>query len=388
LPAGYLSTRGNQIVGADGKSVRIASVGWWGENDKDGAPLGFDKVNYKYTLDSIVKDGFNCIRLSWTNGSLHSSNPCKDIDSTLNPDLAGLTNMQVIDKMIQYAGTIGLKIVLDHHTDEGMEPHTDTQRNGLWYDVGPGTDGTDGDGAKGTVTAQSFVDDWVTVAKKYADNTTVIGFDLDNEPCWNQSNNLNWAGGGPTDIRAMFTNVGNALQAIDPGKLIICEGPGCIFSDRNSPVYSMMDLTNVEKYPVVLNTPNKVVYSVHEYPMEVNPAFRPDSGAGYIARMNEDWGYLLTKNIAPVWIGEMGAPVSSDSDTDGRAWIATLLDYINGKDGSQGGPTFRKGAQPVGTDWWYWGSDEAGSGWGTLSTWSPAVFVPYTQKITNQLLYK
>ena len=36
-----------------------------------------------------------------------------------------------------------------------------------------------------------------------------------------------------------------------------------------------------------------------------------ESGPGYVARMNNIWGWLVTGNIAPVWIGEMGSSMAT-----------------------------------------------------------------------------
>jgi aryl-phospho-beta-D-glucosidase BglC (GH1 family) len=387
LPAGFLSVKGAQIVDSHGHNVRIASVGWSGSNDVDSAPIGIWGVNYKVTMDGMVEDGFNCFRMSWVDAGLHSTKVCdpRSVNYTENPELRGLTQMQVLDKIIAYAGQIGLKVILDHHTDEGIYPGTDQQRNGLWYDVGPGTDGTDGAKHTGTVTDAQFVADWVEIAKRYAGNSTVVGFDLDNEPFVTSTNGLNWGKGGTGDICAAYTRTGIAIQQVDPGALIICEGP---MDDYNhgSLLYGRYDLSHVVTSPVVLHVPHKVVYSVHEYPNEVADRV-PDSGPGYIKVMNAQWGYLVRDNIAPVWIGEMGASVTP-TDTDGNAWAATLIPYVNGKDGDQGGPTFKPGRQPISTDWWFWGTFNVGDGWGTLSTWKPTVFVPRQQAITNQLLFR
>ena len=62
------------------------------------------------------------------------------------------------------------------------------------------------------------------------------------------------------------------------------------------------------------------------------------------------WGWLIAENVAPVWIGEMGASMTSAAS---KAWGQTLLDYLNGK--APGGPTFAGSQQPIGGDWWAWG---------------------------------
>ena len=397
LPSGYLSVRRSQLIDTSGNPVRIASVGWQGTNSIANAPIGLWSVNYKATMDAMVSDGFNAVRISWTDAGLHSTATAANIDATQNPDLAGLTQMQVLDKIVGYAGTIGLKIIFDHHDDEGISGGISStgvscvaqQDNGLWFDLGPGTDNTDGCGDPGTVTAAQFQADWVELAQRYAANSTVIGFDIDNEPFYTASNGLNWGAGGPTDLHAMYTSVGDAIQSVDPGALIICEGAPLSAYGASDPAIGtwVEDLRPVLNRPVVLGVPNKVVYSVHLYPNEVTSSPDADSGPTYIQHQNAAWGYLETQDIAPVWIGEMGAPLTA-SDTDGQAWAATIIPYLNGLDGSQGGPTFAGTSQPVSTDWWFWGTYNQGTGWGTLAAWNPATYKPGQQAATSQLQWR
>src|SRR5262249_31627319 len=63
------------------------------------------------------------------------------------------------------------------------------------------------------------------------------------------------------------------------------------------------------------------------------------------------WGYLVTENIAPVWIGEMGSSMKS---VRAEAWADTLLPYMNGR--APGGITLPKGNPGVGGSWWLWGN--------------------------------
>ena len=72
--------------------------------------------------------------------------------------------------------------------------------------------------------------------------------------------------------------------------------------------------------------------------------------AGYIARMNKTWGWLIRENVAPVWIGEMGSSMMTD---DERAWGRTITSYMNGL--ASDGLRFSKTQQPVSSDWWCWG---------------------------------
>lgn len=352
LPSGPISTSGNQFVDSNGVPVRIASVGW------------SDTItNYQQAANAIAADGFNCVRVSFDNG-------------TLTADLTTIQNL------VSACSVAGLKVIIDHHFDE--VPNADNgwgaqQANGLWYDSGLGTDGSDGSVIAATgsletghVTQASFLADWQTVARAFSGNNTVIGYDLDNEPlAYNYGHDTsasliaNWGGGGPTDIQAMYTSVGNALQVIDSSKLMICEGliqPGGPYS-----------LSGVTAHPVVLNAPNKVAYSVHVYPDTISGSSVADSGSAAITAAN-GWGFLETQNVAPVWVGEIGASldgVGPDSVgnygtvtalADEQAWANTMVSYLNGN--AQGGPTFSGAQQGVSTDWWQWNA-------GNTNTYAP-----------------
>lgn len=332
LPPGFLSARGSQIVGADGVPVRIASVGLTGMNVVRGRlQLAGPFPGVDGHVAAMRGLGFNCVRVDW-------------IDKTLDDPRA----MAQLDTFVAACQKAGLKVIFDNHNNEATPADWENaaqQKNGLWFDTGPGTDGTDGTSTKGTVSAATFRQDWVTFARHWAANPTVIGFDLRNEPCAHTRTPALWGGQGPTDIHAMYEAVGNAILAVNPDALIICEA----VINYKTGAYEG-DLSPVRTLPVVLSHPAKLIYSVHEYPKEIGGYPGPESGAGYIERMNKTWGWLITENVAPVWIGEMGASMSSPAS---RAWGATLLDYLNGK--APGGLKFAGNQQPVGGDWWAWG---------------------------------
>ena len=290
LPPGWLSTRGSQIVDARGNVVRIASIGWYGTDGPAGYALqGLWTASYRDICDSIVAAGFNTVRIPWSDVNLdaqpRNTPESGTIDFDANRQLVGLTTWDIFKEIVDYAGRIGLKVVFDHHTNDGGGGQ---QPNGLWFDLGPGSDGTDGAGNRGTVTAATFKANWLRFARHYAGNPTVIGFDLHNEP-----HGGNWGQGGPTDIWAMFMEVGNAIGAMNPDVLIICEG---LQNYRGEAPEG--DLRPVAIKPVALRVTNKVVYSVHSYPHEISDV-SPDSGPATVAR----WGFLARQNLALVWIG-------------------------------------------------------------------------------------
>ncbi|MGH7869486.1 MAG: glycoside hydrolase family 5 protein, partial [Candidatus Dormibacteraceae bacterium] len=278
------------------------------------------------------------------------------------------------DQIIAAAGLDGLRIILVNQTNEAGDTLNGwgaQQPNGLWYDLGGASNNTDGlpnsPGNPGTVTEASFVTDWTTIAQHYAHNPTILGYDLRNEPLA-YSGMCTWGDDDADhDLRLMYETVGNAVLAIDTTKLIVCEGPqdysgsfskasvivtGSNGKKTKTPLLCPWgDLSTADTYPVKLAVPHKVVYSIHDYPNEIS-GFSTDSGPSKVALMNAGWGYLVTKNLAPVWIGEMGSSMLLSED---QAWAQTLLDYMNGQSGSSGGPTFSGNQQGIGGDWWAWG---------------------------------
>ena len=147
----------------------------------------------------------------------------------------------------------------------------------------------------------------------------------------------------------------SAIEAADPGVLIVGECPinysGKLLNGEPEGTKGIMDCSKAQSMPVVL-TPAaaRFVYAIHDY-----PNVGPDNQGPSVADRNAAWGYLEIKNIAPVWIGEMGASLDqphSDGVTVAQqsAWAAALVSYLNGK--AAGGPTFTRLQQPFGTDWW------------------------------------
>ena len=401
LPSGWLKTVGSQITDQNNNPARIDSVGWPGDDGTGFAPRGLYQVNYQTTMQGMVADGFNTIRIPW-NDVLVMQDPYPAsgvINYSVNPDLQGLRGMEVLDKIVSYAGTIGLKIIFDHHTNEGGQHGWGGQQpNGLWFDSGDGSNGTDGGGNPGTVTAAQFQQDTIALVMRYKDNSTVIGYDLDNEPLafGADGESLNWGQGGPTDLWQMYTTVGNAIQSVQSQLLIICEGPQTYSNSGNGlagigpegDLSAIGGVGGVQARPVVLNTSNQVVYSVHEYGPEVTESGQTtgaynEQPSTLIPHMTADWGYLVANNIAPVWIGEMGSDLDNQVE---QTWATTLVDYMDCQYGSQGGPTCPGALEPVGGDWWLWGNFDGEKPDGTLEDdW--ATPRPDQQAITNLMLF-
>jgi endoglucanase len=383
LPSGYLSAKGNQIVDQNGNPVRIACVGYFSPGNDIPADMA-----------GMVAAGFNCLRYPW-------------YDATLNG--TGVNSLAQADQIVAAASAVGLKVVLDHHGNETPGPNNGWlpyPGNGLWYDLGGAAVNGDGNGDNpGHYTSAQVTADWVKVAQHYANNPTVVGFDLTNEPHLSPSGwatnpgGSTWgtsAGGNgsatpasDTDIRYWYSQAAVAIQAVNPGALIIAEGvinqTGTLFGGASPVIVGEADLTLAQSQPVTMTYPNKLVYSIHNYPAPIG-GVSPDSGTTAITSMNQSWGYLLTQNISPVFIGEMGGSLDGTDDsgganlTDEQAWASTLVAYANGK--AAGGPTFSGSQQGISTDWWAWGNLAGEDPDGTVlpgGALNPAQYAVYSQ---------
>jgi endoglucanase len=301
--SGPLHTDGGNIVDAEGHVVHISGVNWFGLETSNFAPHGLWARSLDSMLDQMVQSGFNTIRLPYSNDIFNPSNKPNGIDYSQNPDLQGLTALQIMDQVVERAGARGLKVILDRHRP------TAAGQSELWY--------------TGQVSEQTWIDDWVALANRYHGDPTVIGADLHNEP----RGSATWGdGNAATDWRAAAQRAGNAVLQANPDWLIFVEG---IDHQGNDWYWWGGDLAPAAQFPVVLSVPDKVVYEAHDYGPGVNNQSwfsAPDFPQNMPGIWQAHWAYLKLQNIAPVLVGEFGGH-SVGSDAEGT-WQRLLVSYL------------------------------------------------------------
>jgi endoglucanase len=330
--AGFWHTSGNQILDAAGDPVRIAGVNWYGFETPDEVAHGLWAQDYHAIVDDIARLGYNTIRIPFSNQMVETPIVPRNLSmfnatGPINTDLAGLNSVQILDKIVAYAGTDGLKVILDDHRSEAGESAED---NGLWY--------------TSTYTNADWVNDWVTLAKRYAGNPTVVGFDLRNEPHTpaglTYAQGATWGTGDPaTDIRLAYQAAGNAILAVDPNALIFAEGIGETPNAAGGldSTWWGGDLELAGQFPVTLNSPGHVVYSAHDYGPSLfqQTWFNASTTSTSLAAVwRQFWGYLYEQNVAPVWVGEFGtgngpADVSSTTPGSQGQWFSSLVGFLH-----------------------------------------------------------
>jgi len=289
-----LFTSGRYIVDASGRRVRLAGVNWYGAHEDDGVPPGLDRSGRRALAARIALLGFNSVRLPFSLWMTEQVTPVPDDYLAANPDLSGSTPMQVYDACVEALTGAGLIVIPNCHTLDAGWCCGEDDGNGLWFsDNWP---------------AARFFAAWRDMAARYASNPLVAGMDITNEPRRSRVRGRvltpAWGAGSTTDIAAMYTAAGNLIHEVSPEVLIICEGLGFA-----------ADLVGVARHPVRLERPGKVVYSLHDYSW-----FHPTGQrrSAYFDQMYRAGGYILTEDIAPLWIGEFGNDTRS-LDNFGRA---------------------------------------------------------------------
>lgn len=299
----YLQTEGNAIVDSNGNRVILTGINWFGLETESFAPHGLWARNLDSILDQIQELGFNTIRLPYSNELFNPTSLPNSVNYDLNPELEGLSGLEIMDKIVEGAGERGISVILDRHRPDS---HAQSE---LWY-----TNEYD---------EERWIADWVMLAERYNGNDTVIGMDLHNEP----HGSATWGTGDvATDWRLAAERAGNAILAVNPNLLIVVQG---VEQYENDWYWWGGNLAGARDFPVRLDQPDQLVYSTHVYGPGVYPQpwfSDPDFPENLPAIWESHWAYLIHENIAPIIVGEFGGR-SVGEDPEG-IWQRTLVSYL------------------------------------------------------------
>lgn len=292
---------------AAGNPVRIAGINWYGFGTTDEVVHGLWGQDYKPIVGAVKSFGYNTIRIPFSDQMVEGSKVPNQIsffgqNGPINTDLQGLTSMQILDKIITYAGSLSLKVILDNHRSEDGNS---AEQNGLWW---------------------------------------VVAMDLRNEPHTQSFSSYGtgstWGTGNTaTDWNLAAQKAGNAILAVNPSLLIAVEGISDWVNDSAQTVSDWWggDLQPVATHPVQLAVADRLGYSPHDYgPHEFAQTWF-NSSTTYASLSTDvwdkNWGYIAKQNIAPVWVGEFGTPngATDTSDTTPGSqgqWFSGIVQYI------------------------------------------------------------
>jgi cellulose 1,4-beta-cellobiosidase len=351
--SGFFHTSGAQILDANNQPVRMTGLNWFGGETSNNTFHGLWSRGYKSMIDQMVELGYNTMRLPYSDDLFKPGAATNSINYQQNPDLQGLSPLDVIDKVIKYAGSKGMRILLDRHRpDSGGQ-------SALWY--------------TSAVSEDTWIANWKTLAAKYKGDPTVIGADLHNEPHNDKSTTSGscWGcGDTKRDWRLAAERAGNAILKVNPDWLIIVEGVDSV-PDAEVPGWWGGNLSGVAKYPVRLDKPEKLVYSAHEYATSVfhqkwfdDPTFPENLPEIW----DKEFGYIVKQKIAPVLVGEFGSTLQDPKDVQ---WLKKLMAYMGN---GTGGMNFT---------YWSWNPNSGDTGgilnddWTTVNQTKQSILKPY-----------
>ena len=306
-PTNYLHTCGARIYDSQGRQVQITGVNWFGFETGTFAPHGLWTRNWQAMLDQIVALGYNTIRLPYSDDALAPGTMPQNVNGQANPDLDGLTSLELMDLIIGGARERGLKVLIDRH-----RPNQEAQ-SPLWYTE--------------SVSEEQWIAGLTMLAKRYYGNDTVIGFDLHNEP----RANATWGSGDPaTDWAAAAERAGDAVLAANPHVLIFVQGIEQYGGDW---YWWGGNFRGVSERPIRLSVSNRLVYSPHDYGPGVyeqgwfsDPTFPRNLPKVW----DEHWGFIAREGLAPVVLGEFGGTSVGD-DAEGQ-WQRSLVQYLKSRE--------------------------------------------------------
>ncbi len=330
----WLHTNGNQIVDSAGRPVWLTGINWFGFNATERVFHGLWSANLTTMLQSIAQRGLNIIRvpisteliLEWKAGIFKTPN----VNTYANPELEGLTSLQIFDRFVLLSKQFGIKVMIDVHSAEADNAGHYAP---LWY--------------KGSITSEQFYQAWEWITDRYKNDDTVIAMDIKNEPHGtahdNQSSGQFAKWDNSSDInnwKYVCETASKRILAINPNVLVLCEGnevypkAGANYSSNNKNDYYFTwwggNLRGVRDYPVNLGAnQDQLVYSPHDYgPLVFNqswfyPSFTKETLYNDVWQPN--WFFIHEENIAPLFIGEWGGFLDGGAN---EQWMKALRDLI------------------------------------------------------------
>jgi endoglucanase len=182
-------TSGPEIVNPGGGQFVITGINWYGFETTSHVAHGLYAKDYTYVLNEIKQYGYSTVRIPFSNEMWEVDPiPNANTDSACSV-CKGKHARDILALIINYAGSIGLHVVLDNHRSEAGNS---AESNGLWYIVSSSNNYPESswitdwvhmlDWLHGVAQTQGATDT-VTVNLNASDGfPIVLGFDLRNEP--------------------------------------------------------------------------------------------------------------------------------------------------------------------------------------------------------------
>jgi endoglucanase len=295
-----LHTSGYQILDSKNRVVRLASVNWYGFDQKEFVAGGLDHAPLENIIEQIHALGLNSVRLPWANETIEKNPLVPDYAVKANPQFRGKRAMVVMDAVIAALAKARVLVILDNHVSRADWCCKDDDGNGLWFND--------------DYPEEKWLADWRAMVLRYKHEPWVVGADLRNE----LRSGAAWGGNEPKlDWHAAAERGGNLVLEANQKLLVMVEGPQ----------YST-DFTAFAQLPLTLKVPNHLVYSPHAY---ASPAHTFASYEELKQAYDERAGFLLgNKPAVPLWVGEFGTCQTLACGANSQ-WFVWFVQYLKEK---------------------------------------------------------
>ena len=371
----WLHAKGSRLYDMNGNEVWITGANWFGFNCSENCAHGLYARDVDDMLQTIADHGINTLRLpissellvSWMNGkpdavsSVQASyNPPEDVvgeDGTITPagkygdinrdfvesDGKTLKNsMEIFDIIMNKCKKYGIKVFIDVHSPDANNSGHNYE---LWY-------------GKAGISTKVWIDSLTWIAEKYANDDTLIGYDLKNEPHGKRgytgnscpSDIAKWDGSTDENNWAYASKkCADSILKVNPHALIFIEGVEQYPKTEEGFTYDTPDiwdapadqspwhgawwggnLRGVRDYPVVPESgTSQIVYSPHDYGPSVYAQTWFDKNFTTETLLEDywydTWAYINAEDIAPLLIGEWGGHMDGGKN---QKWMELLRDYM------------------------------------------------------------
>ena len=290
---GPLSVKGTWIVNPIGRVVLLRGTNYPGY---DHAPTPDAHSESAYEL--FARAGFNVVRLpiSWSNLERY---PGMFSESFLE---------QYVDRDVRWAKKYGLYIVLDMHQsnwgarfggsgipDWGVNQYPSTEEgmrravSDFWNQI---------------ELQDHLVNVWRNVARRYANETTIAGYDILNEP-------------------SVYTSIDPDLNASHVNDFYV----RVIRSIRTVDLNHIIFLEPSNMYPLDFPLKENIVWSPHFYTLSFAAVY-DQSGVGLLeADISAKYRKFVIEMGSPMWIGEFGAFMRDGSSS--QRWLQDAVKILN-----------------------------------------------------------
>lgn len=276
----FVHAEGSKIIGTDGKELRIQGMALG--NSVWGNPSLPDTSHHnEKTYKELSKMGFNSVRFYINYGLFEDDK---------KPYKYKQSGFEWLDKNIKWAKKYGMGIIINMHCPQGGYQSTGGGME-LW------TDKSNQD----RLTAL-----WKAIAKRYANEPTVWGYGLINEPVVPMKDTLEQT---YEQYNKLMNRITAAIRKVSPYQAVFVEGVGCAVKPDGEREYEYF---TPEHSFAKINDKN-VIYEFHKY------------DAFYFTHQNTDWagtkGITMTypsdvvvgENVVNGWVGCISASKKSSA---------------------------------------------------------------------------